>query len=270
MSTPVISVVSLTWNSAKFIDPLITTLEEDVAVSQVPTEIIVVDNGSRDRTLELLRGYQEQHDNLHVVPLSHNTGTTVPRNIGIRMARGEYVLILDSDTEIPPGTLRGLLEGVEAVPNRDKLGILHPRLIYPDGEFQESARRFPTFFTKFYRLFRMEEQRARDESIDDVLSGHMTAVDYAISACWLVPRTTFDRIGLLDERIFYSPEDVEFCARCWKHGLEVWYYPEVEIIHNCQRITSKKPISKLGLSHMKGLVRYWFEYDSFFSRPTDR
>ncbi|GAB4530845.1 MAG: glycosyltransferase family 2 protein [Haliangiales bacterium] len=268
MSTPVISIVSLTWNSARFVEPLLTTLQKDIEVSQVPTEVIVIDNGSSDRTLDLLRDFQKQHDNLHVVPLSYNLGTTVSRNIGIRMARGEYVFILDSDTEIPPGTLRGLMEGVEAIPERDSLGILHPRLIYPDGEFQESARRFPTFFTKLYRLMRMEDRRAQDESIDEVLSGAMTAVDYAISAAWLVPRATFERIGLLDERIFYSPEDVEFCARCWKHGLKVWYYPEVEIIHNCQRLTSKKPFSKLGLSHMKGLARYWWEYSSFFSRPS--
>lgn len=267
MSKPIVSVVSLTWNSAKFVEPLLSTLERDIEVSDVPTEIIIVDNGSSDRTLELIAEFQERHDNIHVVPLSTNHGTTVSRNIGIRMARGKYVFILDSDTEIPEGTLRGLVDGAESLPERESLGLLHPRLIYPDGEFQESARRFPTFFTKVYRLLRMEERRARDESIDAVLAKQMVPVDYAISAAWLVPRETFDRIGLLDEEIFYSPEDVEFCARCWKHGLKVWYYPEVEIIHNCQRITSKKPISKMGLSHMKGLFRYWWQYGSFLNRP---
>lgn len=269
MTKPVVSIVSLTWNSAKFVEPLLTSLEQDIEISKVPTEIIVIDNGSRDRTLELLHGFQDRYDNIRLVPLSYNQGTTAPRNIGIRMARGEYIFILDSDTEVPPGTLRGLVEGVQRIPQRETLGILHPRLVYPDGQFQESARRFPTLFTKAYRLLRMEEQRARDESIDSVLAGQMAPVDYAISAAWFVPRETFDRAGLLDERIFYSPEDVEFCARCWKHGLKVWYYPDVEIVHNCQRITSKKPLSKLGLSHAKGLMRYWWEYGSFLHRPTD-
>lgn len=267
MQKPTVSIVSLTWNSARFVPPLLATLERDVEESGVPTEIIVVDNGSRDDTLRLLGEFQDRHDYLRVVPLSRNQGTTAPRNIGIRMAQGEYIFILDSDTEIPPGTLRGLVEGVERIPNQRNLGILHPRLVYPDGEFQESARRFPTLLTKVYRLLRMEQQRAADESVDEVLAGHITPVDYAISAAWFIPRRTFDRVGLLDERIFYSPEDVEFCARCWKHGLEVWYYPEVEIVHNCQRITSKKPLSKMGLSHAKGLARYWWEYGSFLNRP---
>lgn len=269
MTKPVVSVVSLTWNSAKFVEPLLTSLQKDIEISQVPTEIIVIDNGSRDRTLELLHGFQDRNDDIRLVPLSYNQGTTAPRNIGIRMARGEYVFILDSDTEVAPGTLRGLVEGVQRIPQRETLGILHPRLIYPDGQFQESARRFPTLFTKAFRLLRLEEQRGRDESIEAVLAGQTTPVDYAISAAWFVPRETFDRVGLLDERIFYSPEDVEFCARCWKHGLKVWYYPEVEIVHNCQRITSKKPFTKLGMSHAKGLMRYWWEYGSFLRRPTD-
>ncbi len=269
MSQPTVSVVSLTWNSARFIPPLLSTLEKDVEVSGVETEIIVVDNGSSDNTVDLLREFEREHDNIHIVPLSRNHGTTVPRNIGIRMAHGEYILILDSDTEIPPGTLRGLVDGIAKIPEPDSLGILHPKLVYPDGEFQESARRFPTVYTKIYRLMRMEERRTLDESIDEVLAGQITPVDYAMSAAWLVPRRTFDRIGYLDERIFYSPEDVEFCARVWKNGLKVWYYPEVQIVHNCQRITSKKPLSKLGLSHMKGLVRYWWEYGSALRRPNE-
>jgi len=265
---PLVSVVTLTWNSSRFIPPLLRTLLADAEHSQVATEVIVIDNGSTDDSLELLRGFAAEHPNIIIVPLSENQGTTVSRNIGIRMARGEFVFILDSDTEIPKGALRGLVDSFDNIDApRDRIGIVCPRLLYPDGGFQESARRFPTFFTKVYRLLRIEAMRARDESLDDVLEGKNTLVDYAISAAWFIPRETFDRVGLLDERIFYSPEDVEFCARVWQKDLEVWYYPQVEIMHNTQRLTNKRPLSKLGLSHVKGLVRYWWEYDGFFSRP---
>ncbi len=267
MSTPTISVVTLTWNSSRFIDPLLGTLMADAEGSGVSIEVVFIDNGSTDDSLALIEKYRDRYDNIHVVPLSSNHGTTVSRNIGIRMARGKYIMILDSDVEMPPGSLKGFVEATTAIPDPDTVGIICPKLIYPDGEFQESARRFPTVMTKVYRLFHIEGLRAANESLDEVLSGRTTPVDYAISACWLVPRATFDRIGLLDEKIFYSPEDVEFCARCWKHGLKVWYYPEVEVIHNCQRITNKRPLSKMGLSHMKGLVHYWWQYHSFFTPP---
>ena len=181
------------------------------------------------------------------------------------MSRSPLVLILDSDTEIPPGSLSSLVRAMHELPG--PVGLVAPRLVYPDGKFQESARRFPTLLTKAYRVLGLEERRAADESIPAVLAGEITKVDYAISAAWLVPRTTFERIGYLDETIFYSPEDVEFCARAWRHGLAVWYYPKAEIVHNCQRITHRRPFSKLGFSHAKQLVRYWAKYGTFFERP---
>jgi GT2 family glycosyltransferase len=228
-------------------------------------EVIALDNGSTDQTIGLLRSMPAEHVDFKLIELGHNTGTTFPRNIGIRMSRAPLVLILDSDTEIPPGSLRSLMRSVDELPG--PVGIVAPRLVYPDGKFQESARRFPTVFTKAYRLLGMEERRVADETIPGVLAGEKTKVDYAISAAWLVPRTTFERVGYLDESIFYSPEDVEFCARVWRGKLPVWYYPKAEIVHNCQRITHKRPFTRLGLSHAKQLVRYWAKYGTAFKRP---
>lgn len=267
MSRPAISVVTLTWNSARFVDPLMTTLLADVEASQIATEILCIDNGSSDDTLERLEAYRDGAAALQIIPLATNAGTTVSRNIGIRAARGDHILVLDSDTEIPAGTLAGLLAAASELPDPDSVGIVCPKLVYPDGQFQESARRFPTVFTKLYRLLGLEERRAADESIDAVLAGETVAVDYAISAAWLVPRATFETVGLLDEAIFYAPEDVEFCARCWRAGKKVWYVPAVEIVHNCQRITNKRPLTRMGLSHARGLVHYWRRYNGFFSRP---
>jgi len=265
---PIISVVCITWNSERFIRPLLTTLLAEIEHSGLPTEIILIDNGStRDRTTEEVRTFAAAHANITLVPLSTNHGTTASRNIGIRMARGEFILILDSDTEMPPGTLRGLLDAFGELPEPGKIGLIHPRLTFPDGSFQESARRFPTLATKFFRIFRLEGARSRNETIPEVIRGEVAEVDYAISACWLVPRTVFDQVGLLDETIFYSPEDVEFCARLKRHGLRVWYYPKCHVIHNCQRLTAKRPLSRLGLSHAKGLLRFWWRYGCFFTRP---
>lgn len=268
MTSPVVSVVTLTWNSQKHIEKMLRSLVEDEIASAVPIEIIVVDNGSEDQTKDTIATFTRAHANINCVELTENLGTTVPRNIGIRMARGEYVFILDSDTVVPKGTLAKLVRAANVLPiPKDQIGIIHPKLLYPDGRFQESARRYPTMLTKAFRLLRWEKARRFDESIEAVLDLRSTPVDYAISAAWFVPRRVFDRIGLLDERIFYSPEDVEFCARCWREGLSVWYFPEVEIVHDCQRLTSKRPFTKMGLSHARGLLRYWSAYGGLVSRP---
>lgn len=264
---PVISVVSLTWNSRKFLDAFVNSVVEDGRLSGLELELMVIDNGSTDGTWERLRQYERRYSELRAFGLSRNLGTTVSRNLGLRRARGEYVLVLDSDTWLQPGTLKALLTHFERLSKLRRVGLVAPRLIYPDGGFQESARRFPTVQTKLLRLLGWDELRRREESIPSVLAQTAGPVDYAISAAWFLRRGLLEEIGYLDETIFYSPEDVEYCARVWRAGYEIWYCPQVSIVHDCQRLTSKRPLSSLGLSHTKGLIKYWWQYDGFFVRP---
>jgi GT2 family glycosyltransferase len=266
MSNPVVSVVTLTWNGAVVIEPMLRSLLADSRESGIDVEIIVVDNGSHDETLSLLKSVRKDAPQIQIIPLSRNFGTTLPRNIGIRGARADYVLVLDSDTRVPPGTLRGLLDAMTELPDPERIGIVCPMLVYPNGDFQESARRSPTLLTKAFRLLGWEELRRRDESVSAVLDRQTAEVDYGISAAWFIPRRTFERVGLLDELIFYAPEDADFCARVWQAGLKVWYYPKVRIVHDCQRRTNKQPFSTLGLRHCRDLFRYWWRHGSFLVR----
>ena len=266
MTKPLVSIVTLTWNGARVIEPMLRSVLTDSRESGVDVEVIAVDNGSQDETLSLMRSVREQARELQIIPLSRNYGTTLTRNIGIRSARGDYILVLDSDTRMPRGTLRGLLGSMTELPEPDKIGIVCPKLVYPNGDFQESARRAPTLLTKAFRLLHWEELRRRDESVAAVLEGRTVQVDYGISAAWFIPRRTFERVGLLDEVIFCAPEDADFCARVWQAGLKVWYYPKVRIVHDCQRLTNKRPLSALGLRHCRDLARYWWRHGSFLVR----
>lgn len=257
-----VTVISLTWNSEKYVKRFLDSLLDDLKKSNLSYEIIIIDNGSRDSTLDMLKKYKSIEPNLLYIPLSRNMGTTFSRNIGIRMARGKYVAILDSDTVIPTGTFEKMLEAFNEIKS-ERIGIIHPKLIYPDGTFQESARRFPNFLIKVARLFNAEKTRKKLESIPRVLREEITTADYAISAAWFLKREIFERVGVLDEKIFYAPEDAEFCARVWQSGLEVWYYPRVTIIHGAQRLTKKRPFSKLALLHLLGLLHFWWKYWKF-------
>ena len=262
-----ISVVALTWNSEAHIRRFLISVISDVEASGLNVEIIIVDNGSKDDTLAVIEQFQKEHSFIHLIRLERNLGTTVPRNIALRRSLGEYILILDSDTEISQGTLNSLLTSFASIPvAREKIGIIHPKVIFPDGRFQETARRFPTLFSKIYRVLGLEKSRSLDESIPAVIEGLITPVGCAASAVWLVPRRIFDEVGLFDESIFYSPEDLKFCIRCWEKGFMVWYYPYVTVVHHSQQITSKHPFSRLGMSHFRGLLRLWLRYHFLFNR----
>lgn len=270
LDTPLISVVSLTWNSERFVDEYLRSLLEDSSASSVPIEIVVVDNGSRDTTLTQLEQWQTKHANLKVFRLPENRGTTYSRNIALRAACGEYVLVLDSDTRIPAGTLLGLVDAYVRLNKQRRVGLICPRLVYPNGDFQESARRQPTLWTKALRLLRSEKLRQWEESIPDVLRLRETPVDYAISAAWFFRRDLLDATGYLDEAIFYAPEDAEYCARVWEAGQEIWYCPHVTIIHDCQRLTSKRPFTRMGLSHATGLFYHWRKHGGSIVRKRVR
>lgn len=269
MNTPTISIVSLTWNSERFVSEYLATLFADADSSAIAVEVLVVDNGSTDGTLPLLETWQKSRSELRVFRQPVNRGTTVSRNLALREVRGDFVFVLDSDTRILPGTLQGLKVGLEELERNSRVGLLCPKLIYPNGDPQESARRFPTVLTKGLRLMKWEALRQWEESVPAVLAGQVTKVDYAISAAWFFRKQLLDEVGYLDEKIFYAPEDTDFCARVWESGKEVWFYPEVTVIHDCQRLTNKKPLSKMGISHASGLLYFWRKHGGMLLRSNN-
>lgn len=256
-----LSVITLTWNSEKDIESFLKNSIDALEYTRWNYEIIIIDNGSSDNTINIIEGFIKNNNNIILIPLWKNFGTTVTRNLGIRISSGQYVFIMDSDTKPDKYFFKNMILGFQniekTIPN---MALLHPKLIYPDGTFQESARKFPTFKSKLFRLLDIDKYRKSVESVENVLKQKITPVHYAISACWVTKREIFKKIGLFDENIFYAPEDAEFCARLWLNNYVVMYYPYVSLIHDAKRLTKKRPFSKLSLLHIKGLIYFWSKY----------
>jgi len=262
-STISISFIILTWNSKRHIGRCIDSLYRTVDRTQFPFEIWVVDNGSSDSTTKILQRYSS--DDPEVVKpifLPLNRGTTYSRNIAIKKANGEYFCVLDSDVELLDGTVAHLAACLHRDPT---IGLIAPRLIYGNGMLQKSTDTFPTIFTKLYRFFFLKIQ----EKVDQAKGNSNTAreVDYAISAFWLFRSSLIERVGLLDENIFFAPEDVDFCLRIWQSGLRILYDPAVSAIHNAQEIARKIDINRATLEHIKGLAYYFRKHGYCVTKP---
>jgi len=262
-----LSAVILTWNSEKYIEKCLLSLISDLNGSRIPCEIFVVDNGSQDKTLEILENFKLKHDNLYIIKLEKNYGTTIPRNIAIRQSKGKYILILDSDTEIRKGTIKELVETLES---NDKIGLVAPRLFYPDGQVQYSCKKFPTILLKILKAIPIhilkaigEKLELYDQKIYSKDFKDLVEVDHCISACWLLRKKALEDVGLLDEKIFYAPEDVDLCLRLWLKGYKVVYNPKAEVIHYTQRVSHKN--LKFLITHAKGLLYYFLKHKYFFS-----
>lgn len=271
----IISIITLTWNSGKYIGRCIESLVEDARNSNIEIEIYVVDNGSSDNTISIIEYMQKGISfPLELIKLGTNHGTTISRNIGIKKASGEYLLIIDSDTVVKKGTLNKLVTYIQ---KEEKVGIVAPRLFYPDGTVQESCKKFPTLSIKLCKVLPSKVLRTKAE-FEELYSrevytkefNKIVHVDYCISAAWLINKKALNDIGLFDENIFYSPEDVDLCLRMWLGGWKVVYYPEATVIHHTQRLSYKN--KKIAISHIKGLLyffnkhRYWFDRKKLYRK----
>jgi GT2 family glycosyltransferase len=249
-----VSIIILTWNSEKYIKKCIESIYDHV---KDPFEVIVVDNGSSDRTVSILKGYENSRDNFYNILLDKNYGTTYTRNIAVLKATGEYLLFLDSDVELT-SDITPLIDDLKD----ENTGIVAPKLLYPDGSIQHNCTRFPTAVSKFLKLVVNKDIDMYEDSVYN--SNKPLPVDYCMSAFLLVKKSLFKKIEGFDDMFFYAPEDVDFCLRSWGTGYKVIYDPRVMAVHYHQKAWKKNKLLKK--EHITGLLKYFLKHKYFFTR----
>jgi GT2 family glycosyltransferase len=262
-----LSFIVLTWNSEKYLRACFESIISSCVRESISYEVIVVDNGSSDGSISLVQEFMElQPDNFTLLALGSNRGTTYPRNLGLKKAVGEYICILDSDTELGEGSLKNVLM---CLATQHDVGILAPRLLLPDGSVQNSVKRFPTMLDKLMKVPRIVSniKTQNTDFYQEFPFKTERNVDTAISACWFIRKKHWENIGDLDEMIFYAPEDLDYSIRVWKAGFRVLYYPLFTVLHHTQQITHRKPLSKTSLSHFRGLLYYYWKHGGWMIRP---
>jgi len=261
-----VSFVILTWNSENYIKNCIDSIVSALKNSDFLYEIFIVDNGSRDNTIDTLNLLHGKYPEIiRLILLKENTGTTYSRNLALRKTKGQYICIMDSDVEIFPGIIDQLTKNIELNTN---IGLSIPKVVYPSGQLQKSTDVFPTITRKLYRylfLKKIESMEALEKT-----KKSLREVDYAISAIWLLNRKVITDIGFLDEKIFYAPEDVDYCIRIWKAGYKIVYDNSICVIHHTQEISRGFRINKAFISHIKGLLYYFIKHKYFLRPPSFR
>ncbi|MCM2283302.1 MAG: glycosyltransferase family 2 protein [Desulfobacula sp.] len=258
-----ISFIILTWNSESYIQKCMDSLISALGRTDLTYHIYITDNGSMDKTPDILNALKNKMPVMVTLfMLDRNMGTTYSRNLGLKKADSRYVCVMDSDVEVFPGTIDGLIAVLE---KNHHTGLAVPKIVYPDGRLQKSTDSFPTIGRKIYRycfLKKMEKTEALKSQSNESVN-----VDYAISAFWIMKKNMLDKIGLLDEKIFYSPEDADYCLRIWQSGYRIIYDNSVFVIHHTQELSRGFKLNKAFINHIKGLVYYFFKHRYFFKKP---
>jgi N-acetylglucosaminyl-diphospho-decaprenol L-rhamnosyltransferase len=214
-------------------------------------EMIVVDNGSTDGTAGAVG---EAFPEARVVRLARNE-LGAARNHGLRIARGRYRMFLDSDARLTAGALEELTRFLDAHP---KVGLVGPRLVYPDGSPQYAARRYPPLLLPLLRrppLGRFFERGRVVRRYDDgQRSRHPREVEYLITACVLFSAEAQLATGQMDPAVPFW-EDADWCLSMRAAGYRIAYDPAATAIHSYRRITAQHPFSTDAVRHLVGFLR---------------
>lgn len=159
------------------------------------------------------------HDNSPPAP---NLGFAKANNLLIREARGEYIVLLNPDTEVTEGWLDNLIRTAESDP---KIGIVQSKTLRPNGLLDSTGHRY----TFVYGVYMPGDRGALEP--DQGQYDNQTELKTATFACALIKRKVFETSGLLDEKIFLYCEDMEFCLRAAKHGWRIVYCPSSVVYH---------------------------------------
>jgi hypothetical protein len=234
-----LTIIIVNWNTVDLLRDCLRTL----AASELRAgcEVIVVDNHSHDGSPEMVR---REFGAVRLIANQHNPGFAYANNQGIAASQSRYVLLLNSDTRMPAGTLAALLAFMEQTP---RAGVCSPRLQHPDGRPQVFA--FGNDPTPRYLLRRGLWRLVCGRSLHDWATPHTQKVDWVSGACMLVRRAAIEQAGMMDDAMFMYFEDSDWCLRIRQQGWQVYYYPRVAVIHLGGQSLAQNPAARTAYYH---------------------
>jgi len=279
-------VIIVSWNVRAVLRRALEAVMADAAAAQLAVEIIVVDNASRDGTVEMLRA---DFPNVRVIANTENVGFTRANNQGLQSSastertpfrsvtplssapppldsattNGHYIFFLNPDTEIQPDALRAMLDFMDA-PENARVGILGPQLFYADGSLQSSRRRFPKFSTALLEATKLQQWFPHNRTLtnyyllntDDSL---VQDVDWVVGAAMFVRRAVIEQIGGFDERFFMYSEELDLCYRAKQANWRVVYFPPARVLHH-EAKSSEQVLAQRDIYFHSSKARYFKKY----------
>ena len=223
-----VSIVIVSFNTKSLVENCIQSIIEQSI--NIRYEIIVVDNASSDGTAELI---QSLFVNITLIQNSVNKGFAAANNQGITIAKGEYVLLLNSDTII----LNNALDKVHSfIEKHSEISIIGCRQLFESLKLQPSCRSFPTIWNilteaSFLYVVLNKTKLFGSYYMTYFKYDRILKVDVVMGSFMFIRKKVFEQIGLLDEKFFFYSEETDFCYRAAQKKYFTYFYPDAEIIH---------------------------------------
>jgi N-acetylglucosaminyl-diphospho-decaprenol L-rhamnosyltransferase len=241
-----VSVVVVTYNAMPYLERCL----ESVA----GYELVVVDHGSTDGSVELVRRRFPQARLIE----QENRGFGAGMNTGMRAAGGRYFLLLNADAWVLGDAVEQLRAFADAHP---EAGVVGPRLLNPDGSLQPSVRGFPTLWrlaTEYFFLRKLAPRSSLFNAFFGAGFDHNSVreAEWLGAACLLVRREATDDVGLFDENFFIFSEEVDLCHRFGEAGWKVLFFPGAEVAHVFTASYNPALFNELVRGHLRFLAKH--------------
>lgn len=223
-----LSIIIVSYNTQKLLKQCLGSIYQDLPQNY---EIIMIDNASEDNSVSIV---QKKYPRVRIIKNKHNLGFTQANNQGITQAKGEYLLLLNSDTI---ASISALDQMVQFLDKNPQIGLLAPKLLNPDGTIQQNGGGLPNLINIFAWQFFLDEipllthffQPYQQESPEYYT--HTRQTGWVSGAAMMLRSSLVKKIGGLDENIFMYAEDIDICIRANQAKSQVWIYSPAEITH---------------------------------------
>ena len=241
-----VSVVVVTYNGLPWVEQALASVRG--------VETVLVDNGSTDATVAVVRGRFPEV----VVVEQQNRGLAAGWNAGVAQTSGRYVLLLNSDAWLDAGALDALVAFADAHP---EAAVVGPHLRNPDGSLQRSVRGFPTLWRLATEYLFLRKLAPRSRALNAFYAGGFAhdetrEVEVLMGAVWLVRRAAIDEVGPADERFFLFSEEVDWAYRFRRAGWESVFFPGAEATH----VYGASHQGQLYVEIQKGHLRFFAKH----------
>lgn len=251
-----LSIVIICWNDRKVIHDCLSSIY--AAEAPFDFETIVSDNGSSDDSIAVIR---RDFSQVRIVANRENLGFARGNNAGIRVATGEYVLILNPDTIIRGRALETLVEYADAHPEAGAFGA---RVLNPDGTFQNCARPLPTvrgylIAALCLRWLGMLSEKLTSDVYPRWDGRTEREIGYQSGCCVMLRKELLATVEGFDDSFFYHFEETDLCCRVWKAGRTIRFCPAAEITHLGGQSVKRSPL-KFALETYRSRYRYFYKH----------
>jgi GT2 family glycosyltransferase len=247
-----VSIILVNYNGIDVLIDCLHSLEKFIPRDNC--EVIVVDNNSQDNSVDILN---DKFSHIKLIKLPKNVGFGAGNNAGAKIAKGEFLFLLNTDTILTNNILPYLLE---LMSENSGVGVIGPKLLFPDGSFQISFS--PEIGIKGEIEARKLHKNAENKNNLHIIEQDfqdIKEVDIVVGAAFFIRADLFDLLGGFDEKFFMYFEESDLCQRVRNKGYKIFYTPHVSLIH-IRGYSVNKISNKMAVEYRRSQIYYYHKH----------